>query len=126
MSEGPTIGDWTQYGWIPDGASSFPAMVRLRNAAWMVYYEPGTVVQRERAENVKLREELEAAKHDLQVFSANLARLGADNAKLRELCEDIRICARDNQCSLCYLASGKCEFADRMRELGVDTGDAID
>lgn len=84
MSEGPTIGDWTQYGWIPDGASSFPAMVRLRNAAWMVYYEPGTVVQRERAENVKLREELEAAKHDLQVFSANLARLGADNAKLRE------------------------------------------
>ena len=56
MSEGPTIGDWTQYGWIPDGASSFPAMVRLRNAAWMVYYEPGTVVQRERAENVKLRE----------------------------------------------------------------------
>lgn len=37
------------------------------------------------AENVKLLEELEAAKHDLQVFSANLARLGAENAKLREL-----------------------------------------
>ena len=56
MSEGPTIGDWTQYGWIPDDASSFPARVRLRDAAWMVYYEPDTVVQRERAENAKLRE----------------------------------------------------------------------
>ena len=40
MSEAPTIGDWTQYGWISDGASSFPARVRLRDAAWMVYYKP--------------------------------------------------------------------------------------
>lgn len=56
MSEGPTIGDWTQYGWIPDNASSFPARVRLRNAAWMVYYEPDVVVQRVQAENTMLRE----------------------------------------------------------------------
>lgn len=51
-----TIGDWTQYGWIPDGASSFPARIRLRNAAWMVYYEPDVVVERERIEKLELRE----------------------------------------------------------------------
>lgn len=51
-----TIGDWTQYGWLPDGASSFPARIRLRNAAWMVYYEPDVVVERERAEKLELRE----------------------------------------------------------------------
>lgn len=51
-----TLGDWTQYGWIPDGASSFPARIRLRNAACMVYYEPDAVVERERAEKLKLRE----------------------------------------------------------------------
>ena len=51
-----TIGDWTQYGWIPDDASSFPARIRLRDAAWMVYYEPDVVVERERAEKLKLRE----------------------------------------------------------------------
>lgn len=64
MSEGPTIGDWTQYGWIPDGASSFPARVRLRNAAWMVYYEPDvTDLKAEvlllRRENKELREQVD-------------------------------------------------------------------
>lgn len=47
----------------------------------------------------------------------------AENAKLRELCDDICICARDNECSLCYLASRKCDFSDRMRELGVEVSD---
>ena len=49
------IGDWTQYGWIPDDASSFPARIRLRDAAWMVYYEPDVVVELERAEKLELR-----------------------------------------------------------------------
>lgn len=38
------------------------------------------------AENARLWEELEAAKHDLQVFSMGSVQLEADNAKLRELC----------------------------------------
>lgn len=64
MSEGPTIGDWTQYEWIPDDASSFPARVRLRNAAWMVYYEPDvTDLKAEvlllRRENKELREQVD-------------------------------------------------------------------
>ena len=46
--------------------------------------------------------------------------LRAENAKLRELCADIHICARDNECSLCYLTSEKCDFSDRMRELGIE------
>jgi len=41
------------------------------------------------AENAKLREEIEAAKHDLQVFSANLARLGAENASLEDVLHEV-------------------------------------
>lgn len=69
MSEGPTIGDWTQYGWIPDEVSSFPARVRLRDSAWMVYYEANVGDERERTEMLELREQ---------------------NAKLRELCWRMR------------------------------------
>lgn len=46
-------------------------------------------MKRLRAENAKLREELEAAKHDLQVFSANLARLGAENARLVDVLHEV-------------------------------------
>lgn len=53
-------------------------------------------------------------------MSDELDNAKAENAALRELVRDIRICARDNQCSLCYLASGKCDFSDRMCELGVE------
>lgn len=56
---------------------------------------------------------------ELEATRMRNAVLGRDNAKLRELVRDIRICARDNQCSLCYLASGKCDFSNRMCELGV-------
>lgn len=66
MSEGPTIGDWTQHEWVPDDASSFPARVRLRNTAWMVYYEP---------EVTGLKEEL--------------LSLHKENAKLRKLVQDM-------------------------------------
>lgn len=75
-----TIGDWTQYAWLPDGASSFPARVRLRDAAWMVYYEPDVVVERERAENAKLRELVRAIvcatdPHDRERLIINAAEL---------------------------------------------------
>lgn len=46
--------------------------------------------------------------------------LEAENAKLRELVAEMRDCARDNSCARCYFVSGKCEFADRMHELGVE------
>ena len=36
-------------------------------------------------ENAKLRDELDAAKHDLSLFSRRIVELGAENAKLREL-----------------------------------------
>lgn len=49
-------------------------------------------VHRERAEADRLRDELDSAKHDLSVFSANLARLGVENAKLRELVRDMMRC----------------------------------
>ncbi len=90
MIEGPTIGDWTQYGWIPDGVSSFPARIRLRDTAWMVYYEPDTVVQQERAKKLELQ---------------------AENAKLREQVDYMTPIAL-------YAASER--ERDRMRELGVE------
>ncbi len=103
MSEGPTIGDWTQYEWIPDDALSFPASVRLRNPAWLVYYEPDTVVQRERAERLELQ---------------------AENAKLRELVSGLEYCVQGSLCEFCplYDPSGtnhrRCESLER--ELGIE------
>ena len=98
MSEGPTIGDWTQYGWIPDEVSSFSARVRLRNAAWMVYYEPDTVVQRERAERLELQSE---------------------NAKLREFVADLMAYLKEAE-----RVHGDSLipdlYYDRARELGVE------
>ena len=100
MIEGPTIGDWTQYGWIPDDVSSFPARIRLRDAAWMVYYESDTVARRERAE------------------------LQAENAKLRELVSGLEYCAQGSLCDCCplYDPSGtnhrRCESLER--ELGIE------
>lgn len=38
-----------------------------------------------RAENAKLREEIEAAKHDLSLFSGELVASKLENSKLREL-----------------------------------------
>lgn len=107
MIEGPTIGDWTQYGWIPDEVSSFPARVRLRDAAWMVYYEANVGDERERAEMLELRER---------------------NAKLRELALDLYRCS--DPCNDCPHYNGSndgfyCDLgigwkARRMRELGIE------
>lgn len=87
-------------------------------------------------ENAKLREELEAAKHDLQVFSmgavkldaendklrtqlddvtASLGRVEERNAKLRELVRDLYEFAMDE-----YPDGAELNFANRMRELGVE------
>lgn len=100
MSEGPSIGDWTQYGWISDDVSCFPARIRLRNAAWMVYYEPDAVVQRERAERLELCDE---------------------NAKLRELCADLYAEMLTYSKAPTYNAS---TWATRLRELGIEVVDA--
>lgn len=82
------------------------------------------------AENAKLREELEAAKHDLQVFSANLARLDAENAKLRETLKvlmmgtNAELCSdRDEaDCRMCSMHHGEdgCTVVDAMKLLGID------
>ena len=66
------------------------------------------------AENAKLREEIEAAKHDLQVFSMGSVQLEAKNAKLRELVRELY----EDQCDGC----DRWKYRDRMRELGVDDG----
>lgn len=46
------------------------------DASWMLF--------RAESENAKLRDELDAAKHDLSLFSERIVELGAENAKLRE------------------------------------------
>ena len=117
MNKGPTIGDWTQYEWIPDDASSFPARVRLRNPAWMVYYEPDAVVQRERAERLELREQN--------------AELRNENAKLRELVAKMAKalgvnsvwcnadCKREFNCNM-----SDCPIDAALQELGIEVPDA--
>lgn len=79
-----------------------------------------------------MREELEAAKHDLQVFSANLARLGAENAKLRELAGIMAYCMQERNCDWCKVNGGTGEVTepagcdvllDLLRELGVEVDD---
>lgn len=107
MSEGPTIGDWTQYGWIPDGASSFPARVRLRNAAWMVYYEPDVT-------------DLEA---EVPLLRRENKELLAENAKLRELLAEIYPYAKAYlQEWLVFggIDSKSYDWYLRLRELGIE------
>ena len=93
------------------------------------------------AENAKLREEIEAAKHDLSLFSGELVTSKLQNAKLRELVRDVykaahMLCeAWDGSCSkeadgmslhsVCPIGdtSELCVFGkldDRMRELRVE------
>jgi len=64
-------------------------------------------------ENAKLREEIEAAKHDLSLFSSELVASKLENAKLRELCADLYEFAMDE-----YPDGAELNFANRMRELG--------
>lgn len=77
-------------------------------------------------ENAKLREEIEAAKHDLQVFSMGSVQLEAENAKLRGLVK--RMFDRVNyECHCCSIFCSDwdednecCVFTTLMRELGVN------
>ena len=108
MSKGPTIGDWTQYGWIPDDASSFPARIRLRNAAWMVYYEPDAVVQREQAERLELREQN--------------AELRDENAKLRALVESYGMIANEAVCDYYDRDEMLADANATVCELGIEVG----
>ena len=83
--------------------------------ATLAYIEAEREVDRLQAENAKLREELDAAKHDLSVFSEEIVAAKAENAKLRELVRDMCVWAYiDSDCDL------EDRFADRMAELGVD------
>jgi len=105
MSDGPTIGDWTQYEWIPDDASSFPARIRLRDAAWMVYYEPD--ISDIKAENAKLRE------LGGEVASI-LFNLDVDHCGL---------CQRDSishPCPVHTVKGGECLIKSELRELGIE------
>ena len=84
-------------------------------------------------ENAKLREEIEAAKHDLQVFSMGSVQLEAENAKLREWLREL---VRDYEHCSVHADCGRCEYdgklsthcplspcfpdADELRELGVE------
>lgn len=78
------------------------------------------------AENVRLREELEAAKHDLQVFSMRSVQLDADNAKLLELLTFYLGCLTKGHvnCDSCAFAEYLCEHGrlviDWARELGIE------
>lgn len=62
------------------------------------------------AENARLREELEAAKHDLQVFSMGSVQLDAENDKLREYVTKLE---QDNH----RLDSDNCDLRNDMRDM---------
>lgn len=80
-------------------------------------------------ENAKLREEIEAAKHDLQVFSMSSVQFDAENVKLRELVRDVYALHWSGlDCTECPWI-GECDtdggcpwlgiMHDHMRELGL-------
>ena len=61
-----------------------------------------------------------------------ISELQAENAKLRELVEDMLACINNvsahdtycwDYCDFCkmYITKGRCDFESRMRELGVET-----
>lgn len=82
-------------------------------------------------ENAKLRDELDAAKHDLSLFSERIVELGAENAKLRELVRHMHTCMEHYEmdgtisCDRCPLDNcvGNCDYERRMRELGVEASE---
>ena len=83
------------------------------------------------AENAKLRDKLDAAKHDLSLFSERIVELGAENAELRELCESLFRLANNEclggtrDCDDCPMNRSEppCSLAldfIAMRKLGID------
>ena len=85
---------------------------------------------RAESENAKLRGKLVAAKHDLSLFSERIVELGAENAKLRELCRNALVVLENNcsQCAYFYdcdiLTDCKCaapkKIRAELRELGIE------
>ena len=74
--------------------------------------------ERLKAENAKLREELDAAKHDLSVFSEEIVAAKAENDKLRELVRDMVL--NMGGCALHGNPLRLREFGNRAKELGVE------
>ena len=87
-------------------------------------------------ENTKLRDKLDAAKHDLSLFSERIVELRAENTKLRELVKDA-LPFFDDDMGFCVggdcFAIGECcesksgddcpairRMWERARELGVE------
>ena len=79
------------------------------------------LLQESRAENAELRKELAVDEPLFETLNDANDGLLAENAKLRELVRDIW---RELDAATQYDAGGGrgsvCEFADRMRELGVE------
>ena len=89
-----------------------------------------------KAENAKLRDKLDAAKHDLSLFSERIVELGAENAKLRRLVDGLRYCANESHghgrcsvrfvdgyathCPLYDVDSGTAKCEALMRELEIE------
>lgn len=75
------------------------------------------------------------ANYDRRIDSlgAENKRLKAENVKLRELVRDMykafmhgncyRWCEFKEPCN--YISDGRCQWYDRMRELGIETGDGV-
>lgn len=94
-----------------DVADMLAENAKLRESVNRLMTQRDERLARAEADNAKLREEIEAAKHDLQVFSMGSVQLEADNAKLRELLDYVT--------PIAWYAASERE-RDRMRELGVD------
>lgn len=100
---------------VPEDATEFDYELFERfmsGGPWVAHSE----YMKLRAENVKLREEIEAAKHDLQVFSMGSVQLEAENAKLWELVDELYPLADYGAMD----ASELDRAHDLMRELGED------
>ena len=67
-------------------------------------------------ENAKLREEIEAAKHDLSMFSERIVELDAKNAKLRELVKNMYY----DLTNMTFPPDWVTEYEADMRELGIE------
>ena len=75
------------------------------------------------AENAKLQDELEFANNQCERAILELldqqGQLEADNAKLRELVKEMRVCLED-ECKRCHEWGDACDLEHQMRELGVE------
>lgn len=73
--------------WKPDYDYELPEPIEAANIEGTLLVNADDAIEQVRglqAENAKLHEELEAAKHDLQVFSSEAIKLNNENVKLRE------------------------------------------